>query len=90
MPDHIPWERAQDFAEKNGCSRVVIVAFDGERTHVVTWGLSVEDSDVACDVGNWFKEENDWPARFEAESPKVKALREQIAHLQGTIGNALL
>lgn len=78
MPDYIPWEEARDFAARHALRQVIITAWDGENTHVITFGESVIDSDQAAEGGNRIKAALGWPDSLNATSPKVEALRRQI------------
>jgi hypothetical protein len=78
----IPVSAAQALAESLDLRQVIIAAWDGERTHVVTYGGSVEDSANAAAGGNVIKARLGWPESLRAESPKVLALQERIAELE--------
>ena len=69
-PARIPIRIAREVAEEMGCSQVILMAFDGERTHVVTFGKSATDCEQAAAGGNaikavwhWPESTMDWPAR---------------------------
>jgi hypothetical protein len=82
MPDYIPWEDLRDLADKHGLRQAVMAAWDGERTHIVTFGGSAEDSDMAAEGGNFVKRALGWPEALRSESPKVAKLREEIESLR--------
>lgn len=83
MPEQISWERAKEFAEVNGCRQVVLLAWDGKLTHVVTYGVSVHDSEQAAQGGNFVKRALGWPEQLcRDESPRVLALEARIRELE--------
>jgi len=54
MPKRIPITAASAFGEKFNCKQVVILAFDGERTHIVTWGKTKADCAAARIAQDWW------------------------------------
>lgn len=83
MPKRIPIKAAREIGKQNGCSQVILVCWDGERTHVVTWGRSVEDCDQAAQGGNFVKRALGWPANMtNAEPSRVRKLKAEIASLK--------
>ena len=61
MPKRIPIAAAKRLAAQYGLSQVIIGAWDGERTHVVTYGKSLKDCEQAAKGGNLFKKAMGWP-----------------------------
>lgn len=43
MPERIPIATARLVAEKHGLQQVLLIGWDGERVHVVTYGSTRED-----------------------------------------------
>ncbi len=83
MSEAIPWEVAKEVAERHGCRQVILVAWDGESTHVVTYGNDVHDSDQAAQGGNFVKKALGWPDQLcQARSPRVVSLEERIEWLR--------
>jgi hypothetical protein len=78
MPTSIPIKAAQAFAIANDCEQVIIFAYDGQNTHVVTWGDTVEHSAQAAAGANKIKASWNWPAEFQAESAKVLELERRL------------
>ena len=78
----IPVSSAQALAESLDLRQVVIVAWDGDKTHVVTYGGSAADSDNAAKAGNQVKKMLGWPENLQSESPKVLQLQERVAELE--------
>lgn len=55
-PKRIPITTAKAVGEKHpDVTQVILLAWDGKRTHVVTWGNSVEDCAQAAEGGNSIK-----------------------------------
>lgn len=61
MPKRIPIAAAKRLAADLGLRQVIIVAHDGERAHVVTYGKSREDCRLAAESGNNLKRHMGWP-----------------------------
>lgn len=81
MPKRIPISAAKAVATEQGCSQVIICAWDGRRTHVVTYGASVEDCDQAAQGGDRIKAALGWPEHLKATPSRVKALQRQVEEL---------
>ncbi len=82
MPHSIPWSVAQEVAEAQDCRQVIICAWDGQRTHVLTYGKSVDDSDQAAQGGNFVKKALGWEERLCLDqSPGVVRLRTVLIEL---------
>ena len=81
MPRRIPIKVAQDVGQKNQCQQVIILAFDGTLTHIVTWGKSVIDCEMAARGGNILKEKWGWPECNDQPS-RVKKLQERVEDLE--------
>lgn len=84
MPKRIPFATAKAVGKKHSdVTQVILLAWDGERTHVVTWGKSVEDCAQAADGGNAVKRLFKWPEELCKDEPnRVKKLRNRIAELE--------
>ncbi|SIO37222.1 hypothetical protein SAMN05444166_4175 [Singulisphaera sp. GP187] len=95
MPNRIPILAASDIAKAHGCSQVIVLAWDGKKTHVVTYGESVEDCDQAAQGGNRVKVALGWPESLCNEEPsRVKKLKDEnydlkvkIKELEGRLRN---
>jgi hypothetical protein len=74
MPNRLPIKDAKDLAERRGLRQVILLAWDGERTHCVTYGVSVEDCDQAAQGGEKMKRVMGWP-NWEAQPSRVKRLQ---------------
>jgi NAD(P)-dependent dehydrogenase (short-subunit alcohol dehydrogenase family) len=83
----IPIEAAKKFAEEQGCTQVIIAAWDGERTHIVTYGKTVEDCAQAAEGGNKIKEALQWPKDLRAEPARVQALLDRIEKLEDALSS---
>jgi len=97
MPRRIPIAAAKRFARENGLNQVVVIAWDGECRHVVTYGAPLEDSAQAAESGNALKRYLGWPREeLQAQSSRVrraianatKAKDEEIAKLRRCLGVA--
>jgi len=50
----IPIAEAKRIAEKFGCRQVLLLAFDGEQTHIVTYGKTKKDCEDVAVAQNWW------------------------------------
>jgi hypothetical protein len=48
MPKRIPISTAKSVAEKHDLQQVLLIGYDGERVHVVTYGKTKEDCAAAA------------------------------------------
>lgn len=86
MPKRIPITAASSIAKTHGCRQVIVVAWDGEKTHVVTYGVSQEECGQAADGGNLVKRALGWPESLcSAEPSRVVKLKTRIKQLEGFI-----
>ena len=82
MPKGIPISALKRFAKEQGCSQVIVAAWDGQLTHIATYGVSVEDCAQAALGGNRIKQALGWPKDLNAEPPRVQRLLDRIAELE--------
>ena len=55
MPKRIPIAAARRVAEAHDLKQVVLLGFDGELTHVVTWGATKADCEAAAKAQDFWK-----------------------------------
>jgi hypothetical protein len=78
MPKRIPISAAKRVATEQGCSQVILLAFDTEgRTHVVTYGRTLKDCAQAAEGGNKLKRVLGWPEEMCHASPARVRRKEQ-------------
>jgi len=53
MPKRVPITAAKRVAEEQNLKQVVLLAYDGERVHVVTYGITKADCSRAAMSGAW-------------------------------------
>jgi len=76
MPKRIPIKAAKDIAQEYNLKQVILCAWDGELTHIVTYGKTLEDCDQAAQGGNKIKKFLGWSEELcEAEPSRVKKLK---------------
>lgn len=78
----LPITAVKQLAEEHGMSQVIVFGWDGELTHVATYGKTIEDCDVAARGANLIKKGWQWPEQLLAEPSRVKALRAEIKRLK--------
>lgn len=81
----LPIQDAKAIADKRGLRQVILLAWDGVRSHVVTYGKSIEDCDQAAQGGERMKKIMGWP-NWEAKPSRVKALEAQLERANRIIG----
>lgn len=77
MPKRIPIAEARRVAEAQGLSQVILVGWDGEYMHVVTYGRSQADCEQAARGGNLVKKALGFPPEFCEMKPARQARREK-------------
>ena len=82
MPKRVPIKAAKEFAKSQGLDQVIIAAWDGERTHIVTYGKSTEDCDQAAQGGDLIKKALGWPEEANSLPSRVKKLTAEVARLK--------
>ena len=78
MPERIPIKAAREVAKGYSCRQVIVLAWDGELTHIVTYGESTEDCAQAAAGGNMLKQKWGWPECNDQPS-RVKKLEKELA-----------
>jgi len=69
--DRIPIAVAKALSEAHQLPQVIIVAWDGSREHVVTYGTTLGDADNAAQGGNLVRDALQWPPDRYATSGRV-------------------
>ena len=54
MTKRIPIKAAREVAEKHGLRQALIIGFDGERVHVVTYGRTKEECALAAQAQDFW------------------------------------
>ena len=79
MPKRIPTLAASDIAKAHDCRQVIIVAWDGQQIHVVTYGATEDECFQPAEGGNLVKRALGWPESLcNAEPNQVKKLRAKL------------
>ncbi len=83
MPKRIPIRAAKSIAREFDCRQVILAVWDGERTHIITYGQSLDDCDQAAHGGNFIKNALGWPASLcQTEPSRVQRLKRRIRELE--------
>lgn len=83
MPKRLPIRIARSIAQNHSCQQVIIVAWDGMLTHVVTYGTTIEASAQAAEGGNFVKRALGWPENLcQSEPSRVRKLQARIQELE--------
>ncbi len=90
MPKRVPIKAAKQIAEQHSCRQVIVMAWDGERTHIVTYGKGKDDCAQAAAGGNMLKQKwgwpecNDQPSRMRKLETENYALKAELQALRST------
>jgi hypothetical protein len=82
MAKNLPVSIAKKVADDNNLKQVIILGWDGETTHVITYGQTINDCDQAAQGGNKLKRVLGWPESLNANPPRVESLLKKIAALE--------
>lgn len=86
MVKKLPIKSAKEIAQKYSLKQVILCAWDGKNTHIVTYGDSIEDCSQAAEGGNRIKKALGWPEELCNDKPsRVKKLEEKIEELENII-----
>lgn len=79
----IPVEAATKLLADYGLLQVIIVAWDGAKTHVTTDGATLGDGDMAAEGGKLVRQALGWPPEQwkHVDSARVAKLLERVRHL---------
>lgn len=84
MPRRVPIAVARAAAKSSGCRQVIFLGWDGERTHIVTYGKTGEDCAHAALGGNLLKQKWGWPECNDQPS-RVRVLESKLEKSQTAI-----
>lgn len=90
MPKRIPIQVAEQLAKDQGLRQVILLAWDGDLTHVVSYGKTVEDCDQAAQGADRMKKALGWPESLNASPSRVKALQARVAELETELNDLKL
>ena len=83
----IPVSAAKGVADQHKLRQVILAAWDGERTHIVTYGSTQEDCAQAAEGGNAIQRMLGWPEKLRAAPPIIQKLRERIKELENQLAS---
>jgi hypothetical protein len=90
VPKRIPVSVAANVGKGHACRQVVVVAWDGDLTHVVTWGDTPEMCAQAAEGGNALKKALGWPEKLcDTQPSAIKKLRAEVKRLEAELESAL-
>lgn len=95
MPKRVPIKVARLACNTAECRQVILLGWDGERTHIVTYGKTKEDCAQAAAGGNMLKakwgwpECNDQPSRVKKLEAEVVTLRAEVRELRAAAKEVL-
>ncbi len=72
----LPIADVKALAKKHDFRQVIVLAWDGEITHIATYGKTVDDCSQAADGGNRIKEKLGWPECNDQPSRVRKLMKE--------------
>jgi hypothetical protein len=80
-PKRIPIADARDFSRKHEQRQVIIVSWDGETTHVITYGKSIQDCDQAALGGEKIMQMLKFE-KWQAIPSRVRVLQQRVQQLE--------
>lgn len=84
----IPIAAAKRFADETGCAQIIVAAWDGEQTHVVTYGRTTVDCDQAAMGGDKLKAALGFPYDPTCLPSRVRRLQAENARLRRALDAA--
>lgn len=82
----LPIKCAKEVSDRYNLRQVILLAWDGTMTHVVTYGKSLDDCAQAAQGGNLVKKAMGWPPdKCKCKPSRVKKLEYQITELKHKI-----
>lgn len=85
----IPIKAVKEFAKSQGCSQMIVMAYDGENRHVATWGDTVERCDHSAQVGDKLKDLVGWTDMAKPLPSRVVKLKKQLKTLSRAFEKAV-
>lgn len=89
-PNRLPIKIAKTIAHAYGQRQVIIITWDGQKEHCVTYGQSEEDCASAAAGGNRIKSALGWPESLQAEPRRVQKLKDRIWRLEAEVAQLQL
>lgn len=83
-PKRIPITVAKDVANKCDMRQIILLGWDGDKTHIATYGKSRDDCAQAAAGGNMLKAKWGWPECNDQPS-RVKKLEQRVRDLESFI-----
>ena len=81
----IPIKAVKELAAKCGLSHAIVFAFDGEQSHIATYGKTIEACSQAADFGNTLKRALGWPESLQSQPSRVRRLQARIKELEAQL-----
>ncbi len=88
MPKRIPIKALKDLSKEQGLTHAILYAYDGESSHVVTYGKNAEQCSQAADFGNKMKKGLGWPESLQQQPSRVRKLQDQNRKLLDALKRA--
>ena len=86
MPKRLAIKAARTIAEQYGLRQVIVIAWDGDQTHVTTYGKTPLEADQAALGGDKLKAVLNWPEHLSGEVPtRVARLLRRLDELEKLI-----
>ncbi len=78
MPKYLPISALKKLAKDQGLQQVIVIAWDGDRQHVATFGVTPDQCAQAAEAGNALKRQYGWPEKLCKSEPRrvTKLLKE--------------
>lgn len=88
MPARIPVTVAKRLAKELDLRQVILLAWDGKLSHVVSYGATIEDCDQAAQGADNMKKAMGWPESLNTAPSRVKKLQAEVDRLKKELQSA--
>jgi len=78
----IPISAAKEVARTHEMTQVIILGWDGESTHITTYGKTAIDCDQAAQGANFLKVLWNWPKSTIVDPFRVRGMKKRIQELE--------
>lgn len=86
-PVNIPISSVQKYARAHNLRQVIMLGWDGQDTHIVSYGETIDDCDQAAAGANKVKEFLGWPESLRAEPSRITKVKADLKKILKDLGD---
>ncbi len=86
-PVNIPISSVQKYARAHNLKQVIMLGWDGQDTHIVSYGETLDDCDQAAIGANKVKALFNWPDNLMAEPSRITKLKQDLKKILKDLGD---